>query len=134
MIEFGLSIPVYWTDVKKTKKSPTHLVSMNFYRNAHHFTNNKMKKHIEDIIKAQLPNVKIQGKYRVSYIYYFKNPKSDLMNVVSLMSKFLNDAMQEAGVVEDDNVQHLIAEYTEIGGLDKLNPRCEVYVEEVPDD
>ena len=26
------TMPIYWTDVKKTKKSTTHLIGMNFYR------------------------------------------------------------------------------------------------------
>lgn len=131
MIEFGLTVPVYWTNVKKTKKSTTHLLSMNFYRNAHHSVNHKMKQDIEAIVHKQIPNVKITGKYRVSYIYHYKNASSDLMNVVALISKFVNDALQQTGVVQDDNVRNLVAEYAVVGEYDKHNPRCEVYIEEI---
>ena len=51
------------------------------------------------------------------------------MNVVSVIDKLLNDALQDSGVVVNDNIKfykHMIATVKEI---DKENPRIEIIVE-----
>ena len=53
------------------------------------------------------------------------------MNVCSMQSKVLNDALQEAGIVVNDNVQYCVGELAEVGGVDKSNPRCEITIEAV---
>ena len=125
----NLTLPVYWVNEKKTKPSTTHLIGMNFYRNAHHFSQNNMKKFVSTIVKSQLAT-DIQGatKYKVKYTYFYKSKVSDLMNVVSLSSKILNDALQEAGVVVNDTVAHCIEETAIVGSYDKDNPRVEVEI------
>jgi hypothetical protein len=50
---------------------------------------------------------------------------------VSVIDKFLNDALQDCGVVVNDNIKfykHMIATVKEV---DKLNPRIEIIVEEI---
>ena len=53
----------------------------------------------------------------VSYMLYPSNSNCDLMNVVSVIDKFLNDALQDSGVVINDNIKfykHMIATVKEI--------------------
>jgi hypothetical protein len=50
------------------------------------------------------------------------------MNVVSLTSKFTNDALQIYGSVVNDNVQYCIKESAIVGGQDKVNPRVEITI------
>ena len=67
----------------------------------------------------------------VSYMLYPSNSSCDLMNVVSVIDKFLNDALQDCGVIVNDNIKfykHMIATVKEV---DKLNPRIEIIVEEM---
>ena len=67
----------------------------------------------------------------VSYMLYPSNSNCDLMNVVSVIDKFLNDALQDSGVVVNDNIKfykHMIATVKEV---DKLNPRIEIIIEEM---
>ena len=124
-----LTMPVYWTNVKKTKPSTTHLVGMNWFRNAHHFSQNKVKQLFSDIAKSQFPtDISKISKYEIEYVYYYKSSVSDLMNVVSLTSKIVNDALQEAGIVLNDTVLNCLKETAVVGGLDKLNPRVEIIV------
>lgn len=127
-------VPVYWTNVKKTKPSTTHLLGINWYRNAHHHAQNAAKKDVSKLIEPQLDeHINIPGKYKVLYEYYYRTPSSDLMNVVALTSKIVNDALQEYGVVINDNVQYCIEEVAKVGGMDKDAPRCVVTITGVED-
>ena len=100
MVSFDL--PVYYTYSTK-KKSTTFLVSQNKFRNLHFYQKNNLKKHYHKIISDMNLN-KITGRYSVEIVYHYKNIRSDLSNVCSLISKFALDALQESGVVEDDNL------------------------------
>jgi len=125
-----LTLPVYYTQEFKTKKSKTFLVGMNWYRNAFFHAQNTVKQHYHSLITNQLPSDKTYSEYQVTYTYYYKSKVSDLMNVVSLQSKFLNDALQSAGIVINDNVQYCKREIAVVGSQDKLNPRTEITIEE----
>ncbi|MCI4435679.1 MAG: hypothetical protein JHC33_02560 [Ignisphaera sp.] len=127
----NLTLPVYYEETFKTKPSKTHLVSMNMYRNIHFHLKNKIKCYFEWLIIEQLTKLgacKIAGKYQIEYVYYYKSTVSDLMNVISLISKFTNDALQTYGAVVNDNVQYCIKESAIVGGLDKSNPRVEIRI------
>ena len=70
----------------------------------------------------------------VSYMLYPSNSSCDLMNVVSVIDKFLNDALQDCGVIVNDNIKfykHMIATVKEI---DKDNPRIEIKITEIKGD
>ena len=67
----------------------------------------------------------------VSYMLYPSNSSCDLMNVVSVIDKFLNDALQDSGVIVNDNIKfskHMIAMVKEV---DKENTRIEIIIEEI---
>ena len=70
----------------------------------------------------------------VSYMLYPSNSNCDLMNVVSVIDKFLNDALQDCGVVVNDNIKfykHMIATVEEV---DRYNPRIEIKITEIKGD
>ena len=127
-----LELPIYYTFVKKTKKDNKVLVGMNWYRNAHFRSSNQVKQHYHKLIYSKVTqSQKLKDKYMVSYMLYPSNSNCDLMNVVSVIDKFLNDALQDCGVIVNDNIKfykHMIAIVKEV---DKLNPRIEIIVEEI---
>lgn len=126
-IEF--SLPVYYTRTYVRKSSKTFLVSLNWYRNAHYTEQNTVKAYYTEFITPLVaPLSPIQGSYGVTYKYYYKNPSSDLGNVASMTSKWLNDVLQAEGKVINDNVKHLVSETFLVGGQDKENPRCHVTI------
>jgi len=125
MKQIKLTLPVYHNTGKKTI-----FLGMNWYRNAHFFTSNKVKQELEDIIINQIPANVTFDQYQIAYTYYFKSIISDLPNVTALGSKFLNDALKKAGVIKDDNVQYLKHESYSVGSQDKTNPRIEVIIGE----
>jgi len=132
-----LTIPCYYTQHFKTKKDKTFLVGMNWYRTAHHFIKNEVKKWFtEDILKqlTALQAEPIKGKYEVAFKYFYKNPSSDLMNVCGLASKHANDAFEKYGLIEKKNVKHCIKECAYVREQEKENPRVEIFVRKVEDD
>ena len=127
LIEFDL--PVYFTREFKRKKAQTHLVGMNWYRDAHFAIQNLVKQHyhqlMRDMLSDKVPSEPLNS-YRVEYTYFYKSVVSDMPNVCSIMSKFANDSFQELGFVIDDNVQYLKHESFFVGGRDSANPRVHV--------
>ena len=127
-----LELPIYHTFQRKTKKDIKILVGMNWYRNAHFRNSNQVKQHYHSLIYSKVTqSQKLKDKYMVSYMLYPSNSNCDLMNVVSVIDKFLNDALQDSGVVVNDNIKfykHMIATVKEV---DKLNPRIEIIIEEM---
>jgi len=131
---YKISLPIYYTQKFKNKKDKNILVGMNWYRNSNFFINNKVKKHYKDLIEDKLfyfIDDQIEGKYKVKYKLYYKNPRSDMMNIVSVIDKFLNDALQDYGLVKEDNVKFYTRCVVEVAEQDKENPRIEIEIEEM---
>ena len=57
--------------------------------------------------------------------------KKDKTVLVSMIDKFLNDALKENGIIADDNVKIYKRITGEVAGQDKQNPRVEIEVEEI---
>ena len=69
----------------------------------------------------------------VSYTLYPSNSNCDLMNVVSVIDKFLNDALQDCGVVVNDNIKFYKGMTAGVKEIDKYNPRIEIKIIEIGD-
>ena len=127
-----ITLPIYWTQHYKTKDDKTVLVGMNFYRNAHHHTQNKLKKHYSELVNEALDAMVLTGvfrdKYRLLITVHYKNPTCDGSNIASMIEKFVLDAFQDAGVLVNDNVKYHLGTMWEVGGRDKENPRCTVKI------
>lgn len=120
-------VPVYM-NVTKKKLS---LVGLNLYRNMHYRTNNFLKKRYKDYVTSLGIKEKVSSKYYVHYTYYYKNKLSDTPNVCAVIDKYVLDALQELGVVVQDNIGYL--EYVKYitGTQDRVNPRVTVEIYEV---
>lgn len=132
-----LVMPVYYTQCFKTKADKTFLVSQNWYRNAHHFIKNEVKRWFTDYILAELKAQKaepIKGPYELAIVYHYKNKTSDLGNVCGLASKHANDAFEKYGLIQNDNVKFCKKEAYYVGSYDKDNPRVELYVRAVQEE
>lgn len=117
-------------------KGKNLLVNMNWYRNAHHIEQNDIKKIYFDLIEQQFRDklvnrILVDIKYEVNYKLYYNNNSCDMPNITAMMSKFVNDAVQELGLVKNDNVKYLLREVHEVGGQDRLDPRCEIIIKEI---
>ena len=89
-------------------KGKVKWLTLNNYRNWHYKTSNglkiKFKKEITPLLKF-----KIKGKVKIEYFYYAPNKrKRDLMNVISVIDKFFQDAMVERGCIEADDLSIVV--------------------------
>ena len=122
-----LELPIYWNVTKKKRK----FIGMNWYQSADKHEINRVKKEYHKLIESKLigNKEKIKGCYQVRYKYFYKNDNSDLRNITSVIDKFFNDALQELGIVKNDNVKYFKESIDRVGGMDKKNPRVEIEVE-----
>ena len=124
--------PLHVTIPRKTKKDRRIALNMNVYRNLHHSVNGQAKKLYLELLREQLEGLHIQTPVEITY-KVFKPTKRilDKMNVVSVVSKFLLDAITELGCWEDDNDNFVKTETILPTEIDRINPRVEVTIKEI---
>ena len=88
------------------------------------------KINFKKLIQDQLNQFdKIETPIKIKYTYYAKaNNSPDLDNFVGTVKKFFQDALVESGLIQDDNVNFIIANSESYGGIDRNNPRVEAEV------
>lgn len=117
-LEFELPIYIEGKGKRKT------MLGMNWYRNVHFFKSNDVKKSYKEIVEEKLKGSKIKLKdYQIEYKLFYKVDSCDMMNIIAVVDKFLQDSLQELGIVENDNVQHCKKVMCEVREQDKINPR-----------
>ena len=124
--------PLFVMLPRKTRAAKRVSLNMNTYRNLHHRTSNDAKKAYTKLISEQLIGLDIQTPVEITYkVYKASNRRLDKMNVISVVSKFLLDAITEYGCWEDDNDMYVKTETILPTELDRVNPRVEVIIKEI---
>ena len=124
--------PLFVMLPRKTKADKRVSLNMNTYRNLHHSVSGQAKKEYTKLVREQLINLDIQTPVEITYkVYRASNRRLDKMNVISVVSKFLLDAITEYGCWEDDNDIHVKTETILPTELDRVNPRVEVIIKEI---
>jgi len=127
-----LICPLYITIERKTKADKKVFVNMNTYRNLHFQINNKVKVKYKELLREQLEGVKIKTPVEITYkVYKARNNMLDKMNVVSITSKYLLDAITQLGCWTDDNDDFVKTETIMPTELDRKNPRVEVFIKSI---
>ena len=123
-----LVLPLYLSVGKgKPKKLPLNL---NHYRNAHFHVLNSMKVQFKKAISSQLTFPKLVEPVKISYVLYPPTRRElDISNVLCIVDKYLCDALVEAGLMEDDNFNHLPQVEFRFVAVDKENPRAEAFIQ-----
>ncbi len=105
---------------------------MNTYRNLHHRVNNNAKKVYFEELREQLEGLSIQTPVEITYkVYKASKRRLDKMNVVSVVAKFLLDAITDYGCWEDDNDDYVKKETILPTELDRERPRVEIIIKEI---
>ena len=121
----NLILPIYFGSRKK------YMIGMNWYSTSHYRARNNVKQEFHKMVdKILSKGYKLNSPIKTHYKVYYKNVLSDAPNVVAVIDKFLMDALQESGVIVNDNVQHYLYSSWEVVGQDKNNPRIEVAIME----
>ena len=94
----------------------------------------KMKRDYQMIasnaIRNQLRRLEIHNPVRIHYSFYEATTRRDPSNVASFFVKVFEDALQQCGVLQNDNWTWLKG-YSQEFHIDKANPRVEVVIEEI---
>lgn len=127
-----IDCPLFVLLERKTKPDRKIFINMNTYRNLHYFTNNKAKALFKEVVKPQLEGVKIKTPVEITYkVYKARDKVIDKMNFVCVTSKYLLDAITEAGCWTDDNDDFIKTETIMPTELDRENPRVEVFIKSI---
>jgi len=121
-----LTLPIYGGVRKK------FMLGLNWMNTAHYRTRNTVKQEFHKSVgKVLSKEIKLLSPVTTHYKVYYKNKRSDASNIIAVVDKFLMDALQEHGTIEEDNVQHYIKGSWEVVEQDRDNPRVEVEIKEV---
>ncbi len=85
----------------KTTKKKWFWFNLNQYRNTHYQTLNKAKKWFLAWLMTRNLTGEFKGRIHIHYEIWPKK-NSDLMNVGSVLDKFLQDALVRQGIIPDD--------------------------------
>lgn len=108
------------------------ILNLNDYRNTHFRTLNDMKIKYKRLVKDQIKLLPVFERIRLTYVLYPKTRRlTDISNVCSVHDKFFCDALSELGRLKDDNYLYLPEVNYRMGEVDKLNPRVDIYIEEI---
>lgn len=114
---------------RKTKKDKTIYLNLNVYRNLHYIINNQTKELYDEIMGDQLVGLKLKDPLSLLFVFYKKqNRRTDRSNTLSIVEKFFCDALVKHGCIDDDNDEVITSTHYFSGGIDKDNPRVEVFI------
>ena len=109
-----------------------YAMNLNQYSNWHFQVRNNLKKHYKEHMKPQLESIEIQTPVQITYKVYKPSKRQlDKMNVISVSSKFLMDAITELGCWDDDNDENIKHEIILPTELDRDEPRVEVLIKTI---
>lgn len=122
--DIKIDLPLYIVNGRNKK----YWLTMNNYRNWHYQINNNLKKKFK---LSLMPHLGFRFSNQVHIHYRLFAPdrrKRDLMNNVSVIDKFFQDALVELGCIQEDNVSIVVKITAEYIGIDKDNPRLEAII------
>lgn len=121
--------PLYIDIERKTMKDKRYYINMNTYRNLHHRVNGMLKKKYLEAVREQLEGVKIETPCEIIYrVIKPTKRRLDKMNVISVTSKYLLDAITELNCWEDDNDDFVKKETILPTEYEKNNGRVEILI------
>ena len=106
-------------------------LNLNVYRNLHYKANNQAKKQYEVSMGSQLHDLKFPNPIHLEFVLYKPSKrKIDRANILCVVEKFFCDALTHYGCITDDNDNHIVSTYYTTGGIDKDNPRVEIFIKD----
>jgi len=117
---------------KRNKNVPDKKFSLNLnqYRNWNFIISNDIKQYYKEVMKQFIWDLKFMDQIEIEYkIFYWKN-EPDLMNIVSVQSKFFLDLLVTEWLIKDDSVKYVIKETSIVWGKDIWNERVEIKIKQ----
>lgn len=122
--QLKLTVPIYHGVRKR------FMLGMNWMLMAHHTQIHTVKKSYMENIGKVLPSdmEMLKSPITIQYKVFYKNPRSDAGNIIATADKFVLDALQNHGVIEEDNVQHYTSSSWQVIERDSDEPRVEISI------
>jgi hypothetical protein len=104
-------------------------INLNHFRNAYFHAINKSKILYKEQIQSQLKGLVLFPPLTITYTYYPPDKRlADLGNVLTIQSKYFEDALVELGYLEDDNYTFINRSIYKFGSMDRADPRVEIEI------
>lgn len=100
MLEYKFRLPL-----KITINSKKISLNLNWYRNAHFYLNNQVKKVFSPIGFQYFKSEKFKINYHLTIS---NNRVTDFMNWVSVVDKYFLDWLKNMGMIKDDSIDHYV--------------------------
>lgn len=104
-------------------------ISANRTQNGHWNAGNAMKQKDQKRICQYLPAVRFKRKVFIEYVFYEPNTRRDKDNISGYFHKVFQDAMVQAGLLENDGWKQIDG-WSDYFKVDQKYPRIEVFIEE----
>lgn len=106
--------------------------NLNKYRNMHFHALDKEKKQWEKVIAALVQEQQIQPmtKIHMRYEFWFKDKRRRDADNYSCCAKFIQDGLVDAGILQDDDFEHVVSLTVCQGGISK-RPHILIHMEDV---
>lgn len=128
-IDSPLTIQYGWTIDGKPK---IFFLNLNIYRNFNRFSLGDAKKAYTELMSEPVSKLPVFSKLEITYVLFTGSKrKIDMMNICSIVDKFFCDVLTSQGKIIDDNTSVITKINIEFGGIDKSNPRVEIYLKEI---
>lgn len=107
-------------------------LNLNIYRNLHYKVLNRLKVKYKEVMEDAIKSINPVSRCRLVYVVYKGDKRRfDVANICAVHDKFFCDAMVELGRIPDDSCDYIPEVVYKFGGIDKANPRVDIYIEEV---
>ena len=129
---FKIISPLY-IDLPRVRTSNKRVyLNMNSYGNTNTFTNNEVKKAYLELIRGQIEYKVIQTPIEITYrVFKPSKRRLDKLNVISVVAKYLMDAIVSCDCIADDNDDYIKTETILPTELDRKNPRVEIIIKTI---
>lgn len=110
-------------------------LNLNTYRNTYFHTLNAAKVKYGEIVRDQIKDLNLTPQIAIQYtLFPGSRRRMDLMNVISVTSKFFLDLLVKEGKLTDDSYNYVISETTAFGCLCKEKPHVRIDIYEAHSD
>lgn len=107
-------------------------MNLNTYRNTHFYSLNKSKIEFKKLVEEDVLKLPKLNKIRISYVLYAPDKRRrDISNVCSIIDKYFSDCLVELNKLTDDDYQHIPLIAYGWGGVDPIDPRVDIIIEEM---
>lgn len=130
---FKFSMPLS-VKIHGKRNVKNYIFNLNNYLHWHYMIYDKLKKWYAEqfITQNGFQRYPIKSLISLHYVLWKKSKrKTDRANVLCVHEKFACDAMVLAGYLKDDSDEFIYSSTYYTGGVDKKNPRVDIYLRNV---